>query len=139
VVSQLPAQTAPTAAPSTTAAQQPSLPLVAAVSLLPKQSLRTLVKNGLGLRLYVYRQVRFSVSVTLTPKSARQLHMRRHPLVARRTFDFTKPAVYPLRLKLLRRAVAPLRRARSASFTLKTVLTGASGSSTSKSPLRLRR
>jgi protocatechuate 3,4-dioxygenase beta subunit len=140
VVAQLPAQTTPTAAPSTaTTTQQPSLPLVAAVSMPGKQTLRSVLKNGLALKVYVYRDVRLSVSMTLTNRSAKQLRMLRRPMVARKTFDFTKPAVYDLRLRVMRRAVADLRRAKSAAFALKTVLTGSSGSSTSKSQLLLRR
>jgi hypothetical protein len=77
--------------------------------------------------------------MTLTNRSAKQLRMLRRPMVARKTFDFTKPAVYELRLRVMRRAVADLRRAKSAAFALKTVLTGSSGSSTSKSQLLLRR
>ena len=139
VVAQLPAQTPSTAAPSTgTAQQQPSLPLVAAVSMPGKQTIRSLLKNGLRLRLYVYQAVRLSVSMTLTHRSAKQLRMLRRPMVARKTFDFSKPAIYDLRLRVMRRAVRNLRRAKSASFALKSVLTGGSGSSTSKSALALR-
>jgi hypothetical protein len=112
---------------------------VAAVTLPGKQSLRTFVKNGLRLRIYVYRQVHLSTTMALTRRSARRLGMQRRPIVARHTFDFTKPAVYELRLRVIRRAAARLSRAKAAGLTLTTVLTGSGGSSTSRSPLTLRR
>jgi hypothetical protein len=139
VVAQPTTQEPATAAPSTATAQEPSLPLVAAVTLPGKQSLRTFVKNGLRLRIYVYRQVHLSTTMALTRRSARRLGMQRRPIVARHTFDFTKPAVYELRLRVIRRAAARLSRAKAAGLTLTTVLTGSGGSSTSRSPLTLRR
>jgi hypothetical protein len=140
VVAQLPAQDQGTGAPSSSSsAAAPSLPLVAAVALDGKQKLRAVATTGLRFRVYAYRPVSLSITATLTKRAAKRLGLGRHPVIARRTFSFTKPAVYQVTLRLTARAAKRLRTANVASLVLQTRLSAGGGSSTASSPLTLRR
>jgi hypothetical protein len=140
VVAQLPAQDQGSSAPSSSSsAAAPSLPLVAAVALDGKQKLRAVATTGLRFRVYAYRPVSLSITATLTKRAAKRLGLGRHPVIARRTFSFTKPAVYQVTLRLTPRAAKRFRTANVASLVLQTRLSAGSGSSTASSPLTLRR
>jgi hypothetical protein len=140
VVAQLPAQDQGTGAPSSSSsAAAPSLPLVAAVALDGKQKLRAVATTGLRFRVYAYRPVSLSITATLTKRAAKRLGLGRHPVIGRRTFSFTKPAVYQVTLRLTARAAKRLRTANVASLVLQTRLSAGGGSSTASSPLTLRR
>jgi hypothetical protein len=128
--------------PPPAAQSAPSLPIVAALALEPKQTIRTALKQGLRFRVYVYRTVRLNMSATLVKQSARQVGLQRRPVVASRGFSFVKPAVYRVTMQLNKRAATRLRRAtsvRSIRLNLKSVLSGAAGKSSSTSSLLLRR
>jgi hypothetical protein len=127
VVTQIPAQ------PSA-----PSLPLVAALVRSPKQTLKQVVANGIKFRLYAYRPLSLTLSAALTPRSARNLGLRRHPVIASRRYQFAEAGIYQLRLRLNHEAAPRLRRARAATFTLRTVVGTATGRVISNTRIKLR-
>ena len=128
VLAQLPAQ------PSA-----PSLPLVAALVMSPKQTLKGVIADAMRFSLYAYRPITLTLSAVLTPRSARSLGLRRHPGIASRTYQFAAPGIYELRLRLNHRAALHLRRARTATFMLRTVVSAAAGKTISVARVRLRR
>jgi hypothetical protein len=117
----------------------PSLALVAAVTFLGKQTLGSASIDGIRLRVYAYLPIKLSVQATLDRRTAKRLGLRRHPLLARRSFDFHAPGVYMVRLRLAHRAVIRLSDVLAATFVLKTVVTGPGGTATSNATLQLRR
>src|SRR3954452_14308563 len=72
----------------------PSLPLVAALSMPRGQRLGRVLRKGLVLRVYAYRQISLVVSAALTPATAKRYHVRRKGAIPRRDLEFKTPGVY---------------------------------------------
>lgn len=136
-VAALPATThaqAPVASPYDipTANTQATLPLVAALTL-PHQTLGQVLRDGLRVRLIAYRGIHVSVGGSLASGMARRLHVRAKEAIPRRRYDFSRPAVYTLRLRLAHRVALKLRDAMRARLRLETALRAATGNNRTES------
>jgi hypothetical protein len=117
----------------------PSVPLVAALAMSPKQTLKGVIADGIRFRLYAYRPITLTLSAALTPRTARSLGLRRHPTIATHRYHFASPGIYDVRLRVKHRATLHLRRARTATFLLRSVVSTAAGKTSSVTQVRLRR
>jgi hypothetical protein len=117
----------------------PSLPLVAALAMSPKQTLKGVIADGIRFRLYAYRPITLTLSAALTRRTARTLGLRRHPTIATHRYHFASPGIYDIRLRVKHRATLRLRRARTATFILRSVVSTAAGKTSSVTQVRLRR
>jgi hypothetical protein len=117
----------------------PSVPLVAALAMSPKQTLKGVIADGIRFRLYAYRPITLTLFAALTPRTARSLGLRRHPTIATHTYHFASPGIYDVRLRVKHRATLHLRRARTATFLLRSVVSTAAGKTSSVTQVRLRR
>jgi hypothetical protein len=104
-----------------------------------KQTLKRVIADGIRFHLYAYRPIRLTLSAALTPRSARRLGLRRHPGIALRRYQFAAPGLYELRLRLKHRAALHLRRARTATMMLRTVVIGATSKTIANTRVKLRR
>jgi hypothetical protein len=120
-------------------ASAPTVPLVATLVMAGKQTLTRVLADGIRFRLYAYRPIALTLSAALTARTARSLGLRRHPGIAFGSYRFAAPGVYQLRLRLKHRAILHLRRARTATLILRTVVLGAASKTTSDTRVRLRR
>ena len=75
----------------------------------------------------------------LSAKLAKHLGLERRRVIGTRVLDAQQPKIYELRLRVVRRAALRLRRMSRATLVLHSVLTGAVGTSTVNTPLKLRR
>jgi hypothetical protein len=136
----IPIQTAPPPPTTPAADSGPSIPLVAALTLPKGQKLRVVLRRGLRLRVYAYKPIQFSVSATLAARTARRLHVSpRMPAIPHRAFEFGKPGVYQLRIRLAHRVVTRLHRVRRARLRLRTALRSAGTETSTVSPVILAR
>lgn len=115
----------------------PTLTIVSTLEMPRPQPLRTVLDDGMRLLVRAYKPVRLSVSLALTPQTARRVKLRGSRTVAGRSYDFTKPGYYHPRLRLAHRAVTRLARVHRATFLLEAVLQGPTGSARSASRITL--
>ena len=140
LVKSAPATTSTTT--SLPAAQAPALQqpkaLVAAVSLVKGQKLGSVLRNGLSLELYAYRDVSLKLELSVARRVAQALGLR-DPRVAVHSWQVITPKIYRLKLRLKPAAVRLLRKLQRVRFELRSVLSAPGGKSIASNTLTFSR
>jgi hypothetical protein len=132
-----PAPSQPSQSKPYTIPDAPQVPLVAALTLPPHQTLRGVLARGLLVNLYAYRSVTVRLKVLVPPRTATRIGLGSWRVVANRLVVARKPDTYRVRLRFTRRARSRLRHLRSVQVMIRSALSANGARSTSTTPVRL--